>query len=363
MSIEPGLSVEHGPSQGPDRTTAGDASRISGRSQQCLTQALLPCLDLWQALGPEAADERRQPALIEARVARSGCTNVLGMPLRPLFDPPKGSHYEVAILREGRIAFRLGSWHDWFNLLCWQLWPQSKAVLNLRHVMHYLMQLQQRHPKDWTARIGQSVARDVWMQTIAMLDEGGCVATQALLSQKAALDGRRVYRWQTDTTHDDIFHGLRWFGHGALEQLQLRAEEDARLSTRRSLAAGVPAEAPEVSEQQQSLSTSPGPKVSAERQVRPVMSEEQQCVEPPPTENGLRMFVAVVPELNDAVLARAILRFDPSLEGMVENELKVLESLGIFIPDSVLQIIAFGAGDLFLKPAASVWNPWSLTEG
>jgi hypothetical protein len=58
---------------------------------------------------------------------------------------------------DGRVPSRLGHWHDFFNALCWCVYPKIKAALNARQVM---------------SGLGPRTSEQ---NLLAMFDEGGIV--------------------------------------------------------------------------------------------------------------------------------------------------------------------------------------------
>lgn len=76
--------------------------------------------------------------------AALGAVTATGAPLTfvPQAPKPRGkarrartprTPYESDVL-EGRVPTRFGHWHDFFNALCWCLYPKTKAALNARQV-------------------------------------------------------------------------------------------------------------------------------------------------------------------------------------------------------------------------------------
>jgi hypothetical protein len=287
------------PAESQGRPRTGEVSLHGPSAGSRLTPALERALDwsraAWDALDPGAGSGRRDAAWAARYIADPPVFNAFGLPVVPIDHPDRDVHYEVALLFRGHFAFRPGPWHDWFNLLSWRMWPRAKAALNLRHNLHYLVQLEARFPGGWRDRLGVRIPRDLWMQTIAMLDEGGCVASKSILREHARLDGRNTWIWTSIPDQEGLNAGLRWFGHAVLEGLQL----------------GRPA---------------------------------------PP----LRMWVTALPELSDEALARRILTFDPGLEARIAPLLAQLERVEAWYRAAV----RFAAGDPFRKPGWSIYSPW-----
>ncbi|MCC7487145.1 MAG: DUF3025 domain-containing protein [Burkholderiales bacterium] len=71
--------------------------------------------------------ERRDPPVVTAR----------GLPLRlaaPVRDAGRlEDRYEARLNLRGELTVREDSWHDFFNVLVWLVFPLAKAALNARH--------------------------------------------------------------------------------------------------------------------------------------------------------------------------------------------------------------------------------------
>lgn len=85
-----------------------------------------------------------------------------------------GLHYEVRIGEHGRIATRLGNWHDLFNALVWMRHPQLKLALNARQCRH-------------VAAMGPA-RRNRAQAALTQFDETGLVVTVADAGLLAAWD-------------------------------------------------------------------------------------------------------------------------------------------------------------------------------
>ncbi|MFM7200571.1 MAG: DUF3025 domain-containing protein [Myxococcota bacterium] len=297
----------------PEARIAGPLSTTFGTvAERHLARTLGLSLERWNALNARWLFDPREHALLEP-LFHGAPTTSAGAILRPTVQQDKSEQYEAAVLRRAELPFRFSSWHDWFNLLSWQVWPRAKAALNLRQVIHYLIQLEKRSPEQWKAAPGRTVERDLWMQTLAMLDEGGCIATTSFLRQHTELDARRVYLPRGPIMPEVLADGVSFFGHASLEFLQGR--------------------------------------IDAERRGHP-------CTETAP---GLRLFVLEVSDLKDEVAASRILTFEPSLYESVWRQLPALERMEIRLSPDMLQLFRFQMDDPFRKPVYSLLDPWEQT--
>lgn len=86
-------------------------------------------------LEPWLADGEPTLAQLNEAARQRGVKSGGGMPLQ--FVPPVADdlHYEERIFRSGAVATREANAHDVFNALIWLTFPQTKALLNRRHVM------------------------------------------------------------------------------------------------------------------------------------------------------------------------------------------------------------------------------------
>lgn len=261
--------------------------------QGVLENALGPSRDLWSQIDPDAGPGRWTIEWANRFLEETSIRNACGLPIQADIHAADTCHYEVAILFRGALAFRMSGYHDWFNILSWRKWPRSKAALNLRHTLHYLAQLERLHPHDGWSQLGRKLPRDPWMQCIAMLDEGGCVTSEDLIREYADLDDRRIYQWRRPAGLEALDRGLHWFGHAVLEVIKL----------------GQPAP---------------------------------------------RMWVTVLPEVDDDALARRVLTFAPELETTIAPLLERLPEVDAWFREA----IRFGPDDPFLKPGRSILAPW-----
>lgn len=304
---------QRAPKPAPEACIAGQLSVTSGTvAERHLARTLGLSLERWNALNARWLFHPRELTFLEP-LFRGAPTTSTGAVLRPILQQDKSEQYEVAVLRRAELPFRFSSWHDWFNLLSWQAWPRAKAALNLRQVIHYLIQLEKYAPEQWQTAPGHTVERDLWMQTLAMLDEGGCIATTSFLRRYTELDARRVYLPRAPIMPEVLAEGVSFFGHASLEFLQGR--------------------------------------IDAERRGQP-------CAETAP---GLRLFVLEVSDLKDEVAAARILTFDPSLYESVWRQRPVLERMEIRLLPDMLHLFRFEMDDPFRKPVYSLLDPWEQT--
>lgn len=73
--------------------------------------------------------------------------------------------YEPRIFLEGELQARAESWHDFFNVLVWATFPETKAALNQRHYHAAL------------ARTGQN--RNRLEDALTLFDEGGVLVASS----------------------------------------------------------------------------------------------------------------------------------------------------------------------------------------
>lgn len=105
-------------------------------------------------------------------------------------------HYEVRIYETGELQTRARSWHDWFNVLVWRTFPQSKCTLNSQHCEA----LRQAH-----RALPPHTARTARENACTLFDENGAVI---LTSDASFLELIREFRWRE----------LFWSHRSALEQ-------------------------------------------------------------------------------------------------------------------------------------------------
>lgn len=119
------------------------------------------CLDGWTHW-PSLAEYNRL-------VAACGVLTGSGVPVRFVQATPKprgrarkgrseGLPYEHMIWQKGEVSTRIESWHDFFNVLAWCLFPKIKAALNRRQAHLF---------------VG---SRNAEQNLLCMVDEGGVFA-------------------------------------------------------------------------------------------------------------------------------------------------------------------------------------------
>jgi hypothetical protein len=107
-----------------------------------------------------------------------------GLSLRFVPSAPKGRRkqkktaaapmpYEEHVFRRREVPTRAASWHDFFNMLVWNLFPETKAALNERQILG-------REP---------GVVRTREQDRLAMFDEGGVV----LFGDDPVVFGHAIY--------------------------------------------------------------------------------------------------------------------------------------------------------------------------
>lgn len=99
--------------------------------------------------------------------------------------------YEMHIHETGEVSTRENNWHDLFNALCWQKWPQLKRALNRRHY----------RSMTGHAQAGRSADRDA----LTLFDECGAVLVSP---SHLALEAVIGHQW------DRVFNGdaAQWNG-------------------------------------------------------------------------------------------------------------------------------------------------------
>lgn len=105
-------------------------------------------------------------------------------------------HYELRIHNRGELQTRSRNWHDWFNVLVWRTFPQSKSALNSVHC-ETLQQV--------NSAALPHLARSARANACTLFDENGAVV---LASDPALLELVREFRWRE----------LFWNRRAALDQ-------------------------------------------------------------------------------------------------------------------------------------------------
>ena len=169
-----------------------------------------PLLPLLEHL-PDTGEPPDLNTLNDLAAAR-GIVTGSGAPLRFVVPHGSGLSYEERTWWLGEVETRPGNWHDCFNALVWLTFPQSKAVLNLRH--HHALAGQRR---DGQTSSGRGPLRDALTQ----FDECGVV----LASPDIELwQGICAHRWQevfwTQRARVEQHLKVFVFGHGSFDLLR-----------------------------------------------------------------------------------------------------------------------------------------------
>jgi len=127
----------------------------------------------------------------------------------PQDDAAKGfeQRYESRIYLQQEIQIKLNGWHDFFNALCWVVFPRSKQALNQ---LHYHASLQRPAGTNRSTR----------ENTLALFDESGMI----IISDRAELLAMiRRHQWQELFVHNrDAFRRhcrCLVYGHAMYEKL------------------------------------------------------------------------------------------------------------------------------------------------
>ena len=116
--------------------------------------------------------------------------------------------YEAFIDQHGTIPTRPDNWHDWYNALCWQLFPRTKEALHRSQV---------QYPPQPGAKNGRSPQQN----GATLFDENGVLLVTQASWVVAAL---RQHDWQTLFTvrREELLQVAHvWFlGHALWEQLR-----------------------------------------------------------------------------------------------------------------------------------------------
>jgi len=118
-------------------------------------------------------------------------------------------YYEPFIFRTGQIPSRRENWHDFLNMLCWQLYPSTKALLNK------LQTIDCQHQGER----GQLAKRTPRQNQLAHFDENGVI----VISKQPILKELIInHQWQQlFVEHRDSFNrdiSVIIFGHGFYEK-------------------------------------------------------------------------------------------------------------------------------------------------
>lgn len=116
------------------------------------------------------------------------------------------SGYEPRIYLRGEVQTRVNSWHDFFNALVWQQFPQSKKMINQ---LHYELQ-KQRHPNK------QRLPAE---NMLTLFDENGAIV---IAQNPDLLELIKQHRWHELfwQKRDEVKEQLQIFiiGHGLYEK-------------------------------------------------------------------------------------------------------------------------------------------------
>lgn len=118
-------------------------------------------------------------------------------------------HYELRILTDGILATRAECWHDFFQILVWRTFPQSKAMLNAKHAVAAQARLWHQQP-----------SRNSMENACTLFDENGAILVS---SEPNLLELTRNFAWRNLFLH----HRAQWqqhvqcfvFGHALFEKL------------------------------------------------------------------------------------------------------------------------------------------------
>ncbi|MBN8482607.1 MAG: DUF3025 domain-containing protein [Xanthomonadales bacterium] len=167
-----------------------------------------PPLDEWFAEWPALFPAPAWPSLAALGQARDRAVALDGV-ARPCFVAQDrelladGLHYEQRVAA-GRVATRVGNWHDLLNALVWLRWPRIKRALNAAQV-------------DGIAEVGPRV-RTRRQCALTHFDEAGAIV---LVGDDAALDAWDRHDWfelfATRASAWGEVIAARVFGHATLE--------------------------------------------------------------------------------------------------------------------------------------------------
>ena len=104
--------------------------------------------------------------------------------------------YEPRVFLKGELQTRINSWHDFFQVLIWKIFPKTKACINELHFNAMKYRLESS---------GQPERRSVLENTLTQFDECGTVI---ISTEQPLLDLIRQFNW----------HTLFWKKRAELEQ-------------------------------------------------------------------------------------------------------------------------------------------------
>lgn len=142
-----------------------------------------------------------------ALARRSALTNAVGVPLTFVESAPKPSRrkrnappappYEQTIFERAEVPTRRHSWHDFFNMLVWNLVPRSKAALNERQCL-----------------VARGKTRTREQDRLAIFDEGGMIVAEprGILPDGLESNGIATSPWSVvvgHAVHESVIMGNR----------------------------------------------------------------------------------------------------------------------------------------------------------
>lgn len=134
--------------------------------------------------------------------------NAACRPIRFVLPDRSDANYEQRVHDSGEVSTRPGSWHDFFNVLVWTVFPRTKAALNRLHVEEIAVQV---------PRAPRGMLRDAATQ----FDESGMIVLGADPTLLALLRSRS---WADLFWHrrGDVKSRMRFFvfGHGLYDALR-----------------------------------------------------------------------------------------------------------------------------------------------
>ncbi len=119
-------------------------------------------------------------------------------------------HYAPRIYLTGEIQTRHENWHDFFQLLTWCMFPNTKAVINAIHLPAARQRL---------AEGGEPGRRTAIENTLSLFDEGGAVivsSDESLLQLVRDFEWKRLF-WQRRAELASTFQCVT-FGHAMFEK-------------------------------------------------------------------------------------------------------------------------------------------------
>lgn len=119
--------------------------------------------------------------------------------------------YEERIYQKGIISTRENNWHDFFNVMIWLLFPQTKGLLNALH----MKEINRQKLEGFTAKNKRTKTRDA----ITHLDESGIIVVS---DKPELLEGLKSHQWLDVFYHQkELWHSrisAYIIGHGLYEK-------------------------------------------------------------------------------------------------------------------------------------------------